>query len=150
MPLQYPSTAVLLRGSPDYRRFGVQCFPTASVANVGLLCFKILEHLDSSMTETRHSIRFAPGNHLTLAVADLYIAEPSEVEFISDAERYSDAVEEFNWDNPLNPYDQRFQLCSVMLLGPDASRDLQDSGVVMKSTTGSCPSCVSTGRIAGL
>ena len=150
MSLPYPSTAIQIRSTPDHRRFGAQCFSTVSVANVGLLCFKMLEHLDSTFSSTRHRLQFAPGNHVSLIVADLFTAEPSEDEFTVEAITYSDALEQFNWDNPMEPDDQRFYLCTVMLLGPDASREMQDSGVVMQATTKTCPSCQSTGRMAGL
>ncbi|WP_090007335.1 hypothetical protein [Lentzea albidocapillata] len=118
------------------------------MAHVGMLCFKILEHLDS-MSSNRHSIRFAPGNHLTLVVADVFIAEPSEIEVVIEAENYAFALEEFNWDNQLNPYDRRFHLCQVMILGPAASQAMEQSGVVMQATTVTCPSCKSPGPVSG-
>src|SRR5689334_8140790 len=96
MSLLYPSTVIEVRDSPDHRMFGAQCFATVSTAHVGELCFTMLKHLKGLDTGHKHSLRFAPGNHVTLMAGEaLSSDEPSEDEYAAAAIFYSDLLDQF-------------------------------------------------------
>ncbi len=130
----YPSTAIRVSLNPDPRLFGAECFSTADVEHIGDLGTKILECFQG-MNDYKYNLRYFPGNKVALYVGGIFTENP---EFGPNPEPdplygvFADVIQQFNWSNPQNPLDRRFWVCSVNLLGVEASKTMLNASEVTK------------------